>query len=80
MKYNTKSITITVPTVSKERGIQGQLVCDQEATKVKAEALAVLVGGEYNLYARHTDVDQVHALQAEYEAILARMESLLTNN
>ena len=66
MKYNSQSITIRV-----DAGY------NKENTKIKAQALAILVGGEYNRYGRHIDLEKFEALYEKYELILQDMKDLI---
>ena len=81
MKFNSQSITITTASVHDLKPVamkvQSKTRFNSQKTKERAEALAVLVGGEYNKYARHTDPEDVAILTKKFEEILLEMQTLM---
>lgn len=78
MIYNTKSITIKIDSVYSEApGSQSRFSYSEKHTKELATALAVLVGKEYNKYARHVDVEKVKELQKRHDYLVQEMKNLL---
>lgn len=80
MKYNRGGITLKVDPVRDQEAVgsrsQSHSHYNETLTKKKAIALAILVGGEYNTYGRHIDLEKVNALRAQFKSLLSEMESL----
>ena len=77
MKFNSKTITITTPSVSDYCHEIGVSNYNKKATELKAQSLAVLVGNEYNKFGRHTDLEMVNKLREEFDDILVEMILLM---
>ena len=66
MKYNSRTITIKLPS---EKNLR--------RTEKRAKALAVLVGGAYNKYGRNIDIEKYNELSERYMEIVEEIENLL---
>lgn len=81
MKYNTRTITLTTDVVTdfNPHASQTKSTYNETKTKQRAEALAILVGGEYNKYGRNINADKIKELQQKFEYLVAELISLSKN-
>ena len=77
MQYNKNTITIKTNSVLKRKILSYGFEYDEKATKEKAEALALLIWGEYNILGRHIDVEKYHSIVEKQEDLIQEMKILI---
>ena len=72
MKFNSRSITVSSPAVSRANvaGVQTFYKYDEGATEKKAIALEILLNGGFNKYGRHIDLEKYESMQDAFDQII----------